>query len=99
MKEAQFVESDGEYVIFETKDGKFRAALDEALRAAIRKAPSSPADQPISPRDIQERVRAGATVAELVKATKADTAYVESFARAVFEELDHIVATARTVRI
>jgi len=100
MKEAQFVESDGEYVIFETKDGKFRVVIDDALRNAVRRgAAVNVLEQPITPRDIQERIRSGQTVAEIVKATKADSTYVESFARAVFEELDHIVASARSIRI
>ena len=100
MKEAQFVESDGEYVVFETKDGKFRVAIDEALRAAVRRGPTANAlDQPITPREIQERVRSGASVAEIAKATKADPSYIESFAKAVFEELEHIIASARSIRI
>lgn len=100
MKEAQFVESDGEYVVFEGKDGKFRVAIDDSLRAAVRRGVGANVQtQPITPKEIQERVRGGESVSDIVKATKADSAYVDSFARAVFEELEHIVASARSIRI
>lgn len=54
----------------------------------------SSTSQRISPRDIQNRVRAGETAQEIVNATGADASYVERFASQVLAECEQVVASA-----
>lgn len=101
MQDIRFLDTDGENLILEGEDGlRFRLLIDESLRKAIRHDPTTRLDSSaISPREIQNAVRNGATVGELVARTGAPESYVEKFAGPVIDELTHIVASALSVRI
>ena len=101
MQDIRFVGNDGEYLNLETQGGdKFRLVLDDSLRAAIKRDRSVQLDSvSISPREIQDAVRAGASAEEIAAKHAVPLDYVEKFALTVVDEIGHIIASAQTVRI
>jgi hypothetical protein len=101
MQDIRLVGNDGEYLNLETQSGdKFRLVLDENLRAAVKRDSSVQLDSiSISPREIQDAVRAGATSEEVSTKHSVPLDYVEKFALTVIDEIGHIVASAQAVRI
>jgi hypothetical protein len=53
----------------------------------------------ISPREIQEEIRVGRTIEDVVRASGAPEEYVRKFAQPVLDELNHAVLNALTVRL
>jgi hypothetical protein len=53
----------------------------------------------VSPREIQEFVRSGHSIEEIVANTGASISYVEKFAAPVLDELQHVVNSALSVRL
>ena len=53
----------------------------------------------ISPREIQQAIRLGGTVEELVKSSGADEDLITKFAAPIVAELNHVVNLARNVRL
>ena len=101
MQDIRLVGNDGEYLNLETQSGeKFRLVLDDSIRAAVRRDFTHKLDSvSISPREIQDAIRAGATADEVARDNSVPIDYVEKFALTVVDEIGHIVASARTVRI
>jgi hypothetical protein len=57
-------------------------------------------EQPrLSPREIQEEIRVGRSIEEIVQASGAPVDYVMKFAQPVLDELNHAVLNALTVRL
>ena len=86
---------DGKHIICEGGDpaDKFLVAVDDRLRAAARgdrswlgQKTESEARSVLRPRDIQSRIRAGASVEEVAKASGMDELKVERFAHPVLLE-------------
>ena len=101
MSELQFVRVEGDYLVMKSPDGvEFQLPVDDVLRGELRQS-SAPkrTSSTISPREIQEAIREGASIEELVEKHDADYAYIEKFAQPVIDELAHVVATAKAVRI
>lgn len=101
MSELQFVRVDGETLLLADAEGVTHSlVIDDVLRAELRRssAPKS-VNTGVSPRAIQEAIREGATIAQLVEQHDADEAYVAKFAQPVLDELAHAVTSARQVRI
>lgn len=98
MRELKVVclDDDGKYIICEG-DGpaeRFKLAVDDRLRAAAR-GESAPIEQPqldievtnmLSPREIQSRIRAGASVEQVASASGSDVSRVRRFAHPVLLE-------------
>ena len=101
MQDLRLLAIEQEYVVLEGANGeKFRVALDEALRKAVRGDKSVLLEaESVSPREIQELVRSGHDISDIVARTGAAFSYVEKFALPVLEELDHIVSSAKSVRL
>ena len=70
---------------------------EDLLKALRQREVSLP--QTLSPREIQQQIRLGATVAEVVAATGADEDLVSKFAKPIIAELNHIVTLARSIRL
>lgn len=70
---------------------------DDLVKALRNREVTLPATT--SPRDIQQMVRQGMTVAEIVSATGADELLVLRFAKPIIAELNHIVSLARNIRL
>ncbi|HET6733482.1 septation protein SepH, partial [Mycobacterium sp.] len=98
MRELKVVglDVDGKRIICETDDSgeKFILRSDDRLRAAVRgektgsSQPQSDAEVPsvLRPKEIQAKIRAGASVEQVAEAAGADVARVERFAHPVLLE-------------
>jgi lambda repressor-like predicted transcriptional regulator len=100
MQDIRFISGDGESLVLETQEGeKFRLAVDSSIRAAVKTSPKNEAEHVLTPREIQDAVRAGSTVEELATKSGESTDYLYKFANPVLEELEHMVAAALSVRV
>lgn len=101
MKDIRFLGSDGDFLLLEDSDGqKYRLLLDSPLRRAIKNEDPQILDQPkLTPREIQEEIRVGRSIEEIVQASGAAIEYVMKFAQPVLDELNHAVLNALTVRL
>ena len=101
MKDIKFLGSDGDFLLLEDSEGqRFRLLLDQSVRSAIRNESPRMLDEPrLSPREIQEEIRVGRSIEEIVQASGAPVDYVMKFAQPVLDELNHAVLNALTVRL
>ncbi len=97
---------DGEHIVLEGPDGqRFRLSIDEALRAAVRR------DRPgleqvrasersiVAPREIQVRIRAGATAEEVAEQSGATVESIRRYEGPVLAEREWVAQQARGTRI
>ncbi|MGC4174130.1 septation protein SepH [Demequina sp.] len=98
---------DGLHIVVETDGGEqYTLAITDELRHAVRYARPKPAydaaddssDQ-LSPKEIQQRIRAGLTAAELSELTGAPLETLEKFEPPVIAERTYVAELARTTRI
>lgn len=98
MRELKVVglDDDGEYLICESAHPveRFKLVADDRLRAAVR-VESPPPEQPqldievvnlLSPKEIQAKIRAGASVEQVAAASGSDVARIRRFANPVLLE-------------
>jgi len=97
---------DGEHLVLARADGqRFRVRIDEPLRAAVRR------DRPqleqlraegagtLSPREIQARIRAGATTQEVAESSGLSVAHVRRYEGPVLAEREYVAEQARVTRV
>jgi hypothetical protein len=101
MKDIKFLGTDGDFLLLETPEGvRYRLLLDDALRRASRGDVASQLDAPtLSPREIQEEIRVGRSIQDIIAASGAPEEYIRKFAQPVLDELNHAVLNALTVRL
>ena len=92
---------DGQFIIVETSDGEsISIPIDDGLRAALRNRPrrhlENEMEQSMTPREIQMKIRAGASVEEIVESSGMPIERVEAFAAPVIAERNHIAGLAQT---
>lgn len=98
MRELKMVglDADGKHILCEVHDPaeKFKLAADQQLKAALR-GEAEPPEQPqldiqvtnmLSPKEIQSRIRAGASVEQVAVASGSDVSRVRRFAHPVLLE-------------
>ena len=68
MKDIKFLGSDGDFLLLEDSEGqRFRLLLDQSVRSALRNEAPRMLDEPrLSPREIQEEIRVGRSIEEIV---------------------------------
>jgi hypothetical protein len=94
MMELRFVSREGDAIVFETSDGKrMSAVLDDQLRDAVRQN-TQLSQVSISPKDIQQRVRAGNSVAEIAQELDVSESTIEPFAAPIIDEMNYILQSA-----
>lgn len=100
------VHDGGEHLLLRGAGGeKFQLSIDEALRVAVSrssaKAASGGGAAPIamSPRDIQARIRSGATAAEVAELSGIPLAKVQRYEGPVLAEREHVAMQARKVEV
>jgi hypothetical protein len=106
MRELKVVglDHDGKYLICEGDEPaeQFRLAADDPLREALRAEPPPP-EQPqldivvtniLSPKEIQAKIRAGASVEQVAEASGSDVARIRRFATAVLLERARVAELA-----
>jgi hypothetical protein len=100
------VHEDGEHLLLSDAEGvRFLLAVDDALRAAVRR------DRPhlgqlqieieggLRPRDVQSRIRAGATAEEVAELAGWPVEKVRRYEGPVIAEREHVARMAREVRL
>ncbi len=97
------VHDDGVHLLLSGAGGEmFQLPIDEALRAASRssaKAVSAAAPIAMSPRDIQSRIRSGATAAEVAELSGLPLPKVERYEGPVLAEREYVAQQARKVEV
>lgn len=101
MDDIRLFETDGDFLVLEAQDGqKFRLLIDDTVRSSIKREKLQQLDSVnITPREIQEEIRNGATIEQLIKQSGASFDFIEKFAAPVIAELEHIVSSALSVRL
>ena len=96
------VHDDGEHLLLSGAGGEmFQLPIDEALRAASRTSAKASAAPPVamSPRDIQARIRSGATAAEVAELSGLPLAKVERYEGPVLAEREYVAQQARKIEV
>lgn len=96
------VHDDGTHLLLTGPGGEmFRLPIDEALRSASRQVAKAAGGAPValSPRDIQARIRAGATAAEVADIAGIPLAKVERYEGPVLAERDYVARQARKIEV
>ncbi|MDI2034277.1 septation protein SepH [Paenarthrobacter nitroguajacolicus] len=100
------VHDDGGHLLLSGPGGAmFQLPIDEALRAAASRTPAQVAarasNTPIamSPRDIQARIRSGATAAEVAELSGLPLANVERYEGPVLAEREYVARQARAIEV
>ena len=100
------VHEDGEHLLLSAGGDDYRLAIDEALRTAVfrpttTRAPGAgePSDAGLSPREIQARIRAGATAEEVAAESGLDLQRIRRYESPVLAERHYIVEQARKVEV
>lgn len=101
MQELRFVSIEDGWILATNESGeRFRLRVDDTLQAALRPRPQVRSAGPrVPPREIQQLIRAGRTVDEVVAATGADRDTVERFEAPIIAERGYIVEQARAVPV
>jgi hypothetical protein len=97
------VHDDGTHLVLSGAGGEmFQLPIDEALRTASRSTAKPRAERPavpMSPRDIQARIRAGATAADVAELSGMPLAKVERYEGPVLAEREYVAQQARKVEV
>ena len=100
------VHDDGEHLLLRGAGGeKFQLSIDEALRVAVSRSAARAASgggaAPIamSPRDIQARIRSGATAVDVAELSGIPLAKVQRYEGPVLAEREHVAMQARKVEV
>ena len=101
MDDIRLFETDGDFLVLEAQDGqKFRLLIDDTVRSSIKREKLQQLDSiSITPREIQEEIRNGASIEQLINESGATFEFIEKFAAPVIAELEHIVSSALSVRL
>jgi hypothetical protein len=103
------IAEDGAHLLLERPDGaRFTVPVTDELRRAVRQATSVAAQSApqavaavssLSPREIQQRLRAGLTPAELAEISGEPVEAIDKFAAPVLAERQYVIDQARVTRI
>ncbi|MFJ4208183.1 septation protein SepH [Paenarthrobacter sp. NPDC089675] len=100
------VHDDGGHLLLSGPGGAmFQLPIDEALRAAASRTPAQVAARAaitpvaMSPRDIQARIRSGATAAEVAELSGLPLANVQRYEGPVLAEREYVARQARNIEV
>lgn len=98
------IHENGESLHLSSEDGQsFALPIDEALRSALVRAAraerTEPAAAPLSPREIQTRIRSGATAEEVAQASGMSLEHIMRYEGPVLAEREYIASQARNVEV
>lgn len=92
--ELKFVSREGDYLVFETSDGtRARALVDDQIRDSIRKVQQTE-NSNFTPREVQQQIRSGASVAEVAANLGVPESAVEPFALPILDEIRFVLDAA-----
>ena len=101
MRELNPIGREENNLLLISADGEqFTVPIDETLTRTIKehRVPDTSGVQ-LSPRQIQDAVRAGKSISEIAEESGTKLSLVERFAHPVLEELQHMVDLAKSIRI
>ncbi|MEN9604233.1 MAG: hypothetical protein RLZZ06_38 [Actinomycetota bacterium] len=101
MRELNPIGREDNLLLLVSADGeKFSVTIDETLTRTIKenRLPDTSGEQ-LTPRQIQDAVRAGKSVTEIAEESGTKLSLVERFAHPVLEELQHMVDLAKSIRV
>ena len=101
MRELNPIGREDNLLLLVSADGeKFSVTIDETLTRTIKenRLPDTSGEQ-LTPRQIQDAVRAGKSVTEIAEESGTKLSLVERFAHPVLEELQHMVELAKSIRV
>ena len=101
MRELNPIGREENNLLLVSADGeKFSVAIDDTLTRTIKehRLPDASGEQ-LTPRQIQDAVRAGKSINEIAESSGTNLTLVERFAHPVLEELQHMVDLAKSIRI
>ena len=101
------VHEGGEHLLLSGKGGEtFQLRMDEALRVAVSRsvhrstsAPERPEGPAMTPRDIQARIRSGASAEEVAEISGLDLAHIRRYEGPVRAERDYVARQAQAVEV
>jgi hypothetical protein len=97
------VHDDGKHLLLSGAGGQmFQLPMDEELQAASRSSAKAASRAPhvaMSPRDIQARIRSGATAAEVAELSGLPLAKVERYEGPVLAEREYVAQQARKIEV
>ena len=97
--ELRFVNRESDFLVFETSEGeKLRALVDDQLRDAVRNSQQI-TNSGISPREVQNRVRAGEQIEEIAETFGVPTSTIEPFAAPILDELNYVLEAALATEV
>ena len=101
MRELNPIGRDQDTLLLVSTDGeRFSLHVDEALLKTLKdkKLNDAPGVE-LTPREIQDAIRAGKTIVELAESSGSSLTFIERFAHPVLEELGHMIDLAKSIRI
>jgi len=97
--ELRFVNRESDFLVFETSEGeKLRALVDDQLRDAVRNSQQL-TNSGISPREVQNRIRAGEQIEDIAQALSVPTSTIEPFAAPILDELNYVLEAALATEV
>lgn len=101
MEDIRLIEGTDEYLVLESANGeKFRLLIDDDVRSATRKKLAFAAvSDTMTPREIQQQIRGGASVAQIAAQTGLSEELVSKFAAPVLDEIAYVIGTAQAIRL
>jgi len=101
MRELNPIGREDNSLLLISEDGEqFTVSIDETLMRTLKehRVPDTSGEQ-LSPRQIQDAVRAGESITEIAERSGTSLSLVERFAHPVLEELQHMVDLALSIRV
>lgn len=101
MRELNPIGRDQDTLLLVSTDGeRFSLHVDESLMKTLKdkKLHDGPGVE-LTPREIQDAIRAGKTIVELAESSGSSLSFIERFAHPVLEELGHMIDLAKSIRI
>ena len=101
MRELNPIGREDNSLLLISEDGEqFTVSIDETLTRTLKESrvPDASGEE-LSPRQIQDAVRAGESVTEIAERSGTSLSLVERFAHPVLEELQHMVDLALSIRV
>lgn len=97
-------ENQSQLILSDDDGNEFSLPVDDALRSAVSRAgrpaaSSESSSTPLSPREIQARLRAGASVEQVVEESGLEARHVERYAGPVQAERSYIAQRARSTEV
>ncbi len=101
MRELNPIGREDNTLLLISEDGEqFSVSVDETLLRTLKehKVPDASGD-PLTPRQIQDAIRAGESITDIAERSGTSLSLVERFAHPVLEELQHMVDLALSIRV